>query len=112
MERDYTIPTNCDVPTTAAAYSFNVTVLPTAGRCNYLTVWPQVSPNPIVSTLNDYTGTIVANAAIVPAGSENKTAFYAPNNTNLLLDVNGYFAPASSATNPVVALYADPLPHP
>ena len=50
---------------------------------------------PTVSTLNDNTGTIVANAAIVPAGSENATAFYAhSNSTNLLLDVNGYFAPA------------------
>ncbi len=36
---------------------------------------------------------MVANAAIVPAGSENATAFYAhSNNTNLLLDVDGYFA--------------------
>ena len=46
-----------------------------------------------VSTLNDNTGTVVANAAIVPAGSQNATAFYAHNNsTNLLLDVDGYFA--------------------
>ncbi len=101
MERDYMIPTNCDVPATAEAYSFNVTVLPTAGQVQYLTVWPAGESQPIVSTLNDYTGTYVANAAIVPAGSESKTAFYASNNTNLLLDVNGYFAPASSATNPL-----------
>jgi hypothetical protein len=38
-------------------------------------------------------GTVVANAAIVPAGSENATAFYAhSNSTDLLLDVDGYFA--------------------
>jgi uncharacterized repeat protein (TIGR03803 family) len=93
MERDYTIPPNCEVPSSAKAYSFNVTVLPSAGGLDYLTVWPKGEPQPTVSTLNDNTGTIVANAAIVPAGSENATAFYAHNNsTNLLVDVNGYFA--------------------
>ena len=52
---------------------------------------------PNASTLNSYTGTVVANAAIVPAGSENATAFYPnSNNTDLLVDVNGYFAPAGT----------------
>jgi hypothetical protein len=65
---------------------------------DFLTVWPEGEPQPTVSTLNDNTGTIVANAAIVPAGSNNKTAFYAnSNSTNLLLDVNGYFAPPGEA---------------
>ncbi len=101
MERDYLIPPTCGVPTNAAAYSFDVTVLPTAGQVQYLSVWPAGEAQPVVSTLNDYTGTYVANAAIVPAGSENKTAFFASNDTNLLLDVNGYFAPASSASSPL-----------
>jgi len=95
--RYYTIPPNCDVPTSATAYSFNVTVLPSAGGLDYLTVWPKGEPQPGVSTLNDATGTVVANAAIVPAGSENATAFYAhSNSTNLLLDINGYFAPQAT----------------
>jgi len=93
VERDYAIPGNCAVPSSATAYSFNVTVLPAAGGLDYLTVWPKGETQPTVSTLNDNTGTIVANAAIVPAGSENATAFYAhSNSTNLLVDVNGYFA--------------------
>jgi len=97
VERDYTIAGACGVPSSATAYSFNVTVLPSAGGLDYLTVWPKGEPQPTVSTLNDNTGTIVANAAIVPAGSENATAFYAhSNSTNLLLDVNGYFAPAGT----------------
>jgi len=101
-ERDFTIPPNCNVPTTAAAYSFNVTVLPTQGELDYLTVWPKGETQPVVSTLNDGTGTIVANAAIVPAGADNATAFYPhDHNTDLLLDVDGYFAPASSASNPL-----------
>ncbi|MGO9305606.1 MAG: choice-of-anchor tandem repeat GloVer-containing protein [Candidatus Korobacteraceae bacterium] len=93
VERDYTIPPNCAVPSSATAYSFNVTVLPAAGGLDYLTVWPKGETQPVVSTLNDNTGTVVANAAIVPAGSENATAFYAhSNSTNLLVDVDGYFA--------------------
>ena len=93
VERDYTIPGNCAVPSSATAYSFNVTVLPAAGGLDYLTVWPKGELRPTVSTLNDNTGTVVANAAIVPAGAEGATAFYAHSNAiNLLVDVNGYFA--------------------
>jgi uncharacterized repeat protein (TIGR03803 family) len=93
VERDYTIPPTCAVPSSATAYSFNVTVLPAAGGLDYLTVWPKGKTQPVVSTLNDNTGTVVANAAIVPAGSENATAFYAhSNSTNLLVDIDGYFA--------------------
>jgi len=93
VERDYTIPGNCGVPNNAEAYSFNVTVLPAAGGLDYLTVWPKGDSRPTVSTLNDNTATVVANAAIVPAGSQNATAFYAhSNNTDLLVDVDGYFA--------------------
>ncbi len=93
VERDYPIFPNCNVPSSAMAYSLNVTVLPAAGGLDYLTVWPEGEPQPVVSTLNDNTGTVVANAAIVPAGSASATAFYAHNNaTNLLVDINGYFA--------------------
>ena len=92
MERDYLIPGSCGVPSNATAYSLNVTVLPAAGGLDYLTVWPKGQLLPNVSTLNDNTGTVVANAAIVPAGT-GTTAFYPhSNNTDLLVDVNGYFA--------------------
>jgi len=96
-ERDYTIAGHCGIPTTATAYSFNVTVVPNNGALDYLTVWPKGVSRPTVSTLNDPTGTVVANAAIVPAGAHQATAFYPNNNsTDLLVDVNGYFAPAGS----------------
>jgi len=93
LERDYVIAGNCGVPSSAAAYSLNVTVVPARGGLDYLTVWPQGAARPAVSTLNNDTGTVVANAAIVAAGSNNTTAFYAnSNNTDLIVDVNGYFA--------------------
>jgi len=96
-ERDYNIAGTCGVPSSAKAYSFNITVLPTQGNLDYLTVWPKGATQPFVSTLNDYTGTIVANAAIIPAGSDNATAFFPNNhNTDLLVDIDGYFAPPAS----------------
>src|SRR5262249_29657550 len=97
VERYYSIPTHCGIPSSAQAYSFNVAVLPTHAELDYLTVWPRGLSRPVVSTLNDPTGTVVANAAVVPAGPQNQTAFYPHNNpTDLLLDVNGYFAPPGS----------------
>jgi hypothetical protein len=93
MERDYALAGTCGIPSSAAAYSLNVTVIPAAGGLDYLTVWPAGETRPTVSTLNDNTGTVLANAAIVPAGSDNRTAFYPnSNDTDLLVDVNGYFA--------------------
>lgn len=100
QEHDFSIPGNCGIPADAQAYSFNITALP-SGPLGYVSVWPAGEPLPSVSTLNDYTGTNVANAAIVPAGSENETAVYPSATTNLLIDTNGYFAPASSAAGPL-----------
>jgi hypothetical protein len=48
---------------------------------------------PVVSTLNDVTNTIVANAALVPGGTSGEVATYATNDTDLVIDTNGYFAP-------------------
>ena len=59
-------------------------------------MWPtgQQPQNP-VSTLNNLTGTIVANAAIVPAGTGGNITVVSPSNdTDLVIDINGYFAPA------------------
>jgi hypothetical protein len=50
----------------------------------------------LVSTLNDLTGTIVANAAIVPAGTAGDIDVYATDTTDLVVDINGYFAPPAA----------------
>jgi len=47
----------------------------------------------LVSTLNDPTGTIVANAAIVPSGTGGSINVFVTDQTHLIIDVNGYFAP-------------------
>ncbi len=56
-------------------------------------MWPQGEPQPVVSTLNNLTGDLVANAAIVPAGTGGGIATYPTNDTDLMVDINGYFAP-------------------
>ena len=78
----------------AQAYSFNVTVVPNpAGQpLGYLTVWPSNQTQPTVSTLNNPTATVVANAAIVPAAPDGDIDVYAYNSTDLIIDINGYFA--------------------
>jgi uncharacterized repeat protein (TIGR03803 family) len=88
---------NCNIPATAAAYSLNVSVVP-LGPLGFLTVWPAGQPQPLASTLNSLDGRIKANAAIVLAGTNGDVSVYASNTTNVILDVNGYFAPVSSST--------------
>jgi len=91
--------TTCAVPAIAQAYSFNVTVVP-PGFLGYLTIWPYGAPRPLASTLNDYLGTVVANAAIVPAGNDASGSVdaFVVNPTDLVIDINGYYAPQSGIT--------------
>jgi hypothetical protein len=91
--RSFAIPSSgCYVPSTAAAYSLNVTVVPD-GRLSYLSTWPAGSSQPLVSTLNSLDGSVAANAAIVPAGAAGAIDIFVTNETNVVLDINGYFAP-------------------
>jgi hypothetical protein len=76
----------------------------TGDAVDYLTVWPTGQTRPVTSTLNDYTGTIVANSAIVQAGTGGDVAVYPSNATNLLIDVNGYFAPLGTGGYNLYAL--------
>ncbi len=91
--RSFTIPASaCYVPPTAAAYSLNVTVVPD-GVLSYLIAWPTGSATPLVSTLNSFDGSVVANAAIVPAGTGGAISVFVLQQTQVILDINGYFAP-------------------
>jgi len=82
----------CNLPSTAQAYSLNVTALP-QDTLGYLTSWPTGENQPFVSTLNSSTGAVAANAAIVPAGSSGEISIFVTDPANVLIDVNGYFAP-------------------
>jgi hypothetical protein len=92
-----TTPAPCGtIPAIAQAYSFNVTVVPhSGGAVNYLSIWPSGHTQPVVSTLDDTQGAIIANAAIVPAGtvSGGISVFnFGPAVTDVVIDMNGFFA--------------------
>jgi len=85
--------TACNISSSAQAYSLNLAVVPHGGPMSYLTAWPSGEGQPLVATLNDPTGTILSNAAIVPAGGRGQIEVYVTNDTDLVIDINGYFAP-------------------
>jgi len=93
----------CNTPATAAAYSLNVTVVP-RGSLGYLTIWPTGEPQPLVSTMNSYDGRVKANAAIVPSGASGGVDVYVTNTTDVIVDIDGYFAPVSSNSYEFYAL--------
>lgn len=95
--------------TTFAAYVFNVTVVPTGASFPqlslnsdngilFLTIWPTGVPMPIASTLNDWYGTVVANSAIIPAGTLGNVDVYSTQPTDLILDLTGFFTPMTGYT--------------
>jgi Beta-propeller repeat len=95
--RSFVIANTCGVPSTAEAYSLNVAVVP-LGPLGYLTVWPSGQPQPSVATLNSFDGRVKSNAAIIPAGAGGALSVYATNATQVILDINGYFVPASDTS--------------
>jgi hypothetical protein len=95
--RTFTLPAApCGIPASARAYSLNFTVVPT-GPLSYLSAWATGQSQPVVSTLNSASGKILANAAIVPAGTNGAINVYTltqgNSSTDVIIDVNGYFAP-------------------
>jgi hypothetical protein len=80
------------------AFSLNVTVIPRNGRpVGHVTVWgnsPSHPDAPLASTVNDPTGTVVANAAIVRPNPpyQGSVSVFTTDDTDVAIDVNGYFA--------------------
>lgn len=102
--RTLPIPTHptCSVPSTAQAYSLNVTVAPPGGAPLYfLTIWPTGQPQPVASTLNDVPGMIIANSAVVPAGTSGSVNIFVLNTTDVVVDINGYYIAETPAPNQV-----------
>lgn len=92
--RSFAIPlAGCGIPANAQAYSTNVTAVPSS-YLGFLTLWPSGQTQPFVSTLNSWDAQVVPNAAIVPAGTNGAISVYASNPTDVVIDINGYFAAA------------------
>jgi len=86
----------CNLPGTAQAVAFNVTVADPANS-GFVALYPVGSSYPGVSTINFIAGENLANGAIVPLGSgvpdlNVVAAFEAgASGVNLILDITGYF---------------------
>jgi hypothetical protein len=83
----------CSVPTAAAAYALNITVVPATDYLDYLATWPTGLAQPVASTLNSWDGQVRANAALVPAGTNGAISIYVSDPTDVLFDISGYFGP-------------------
>ena len=91
-----TIPvpqSDCAIPA-AVAYSLNLTVVPAPGVVlGWAAAWPDDQPQPNTAVLSDmFAGTIVSNSAIVPAGADGGFDVLTLRATDLVIDINGYFA--------------------
>ena len=86
---------NCsNIPSSVKAYALNITVVPKDGL-GYMSIWATGATQPVVSTLNSPLGNVVANAAIVTAGTDGEISIYVTDETALIIDVTGYYADLS-----------------
>jgi len=99
VPRNFTLTGQCGIPSSAAAVSLNVTVTNTQGP-GFILIYPQGATQPNVSTLNYVAGQTIANAAVVPLGTGGGvTVIAGVSGTDLILDTNGYYAPAGVGTD-------------
>jgi hypothetical protein len=93
--RAYTLSTSTDcpgLPTAATAWSLNVQYRPTTVAA-FLTAFPDGVTRPGVSTLVGYPDTWTVNNAVVPAATGGTFDIYCQFAGNVVIDVNGFFAP-------------------
>ena len=91
------------IPAGVDAYSLNITVTNTQGP-GFILIYPQGGSQPTVSTVNYVAGQTIANAAIVPAGTNGGvTVIAGVSATDLVIDINGYF---TDQYNPGVPFHA------
>ena len=92
--RSYTLTGLCNIPPTAQAISLNVTVVHPTGP-GFITLYPQGGAFPPVSTLNYLGGDVIVNAAVVPLSvSGGISLALGVSGGDVVLDTNGYYAPA------------------
>ncbi len=106
--QNFTVAGICGIPSSASAYSLNVTPngtvrVFTVCLCAACTSSTPSGP-PSSSTLNDPSGTIIANAAVVSARANGAVAVFVSDSSNVILDVDGYFVTESSTSTGNTAL--------
>lgn len=98
--RTLTLPASnvCSIPTNAAAYVLNVTIVP-RGSLDFVTVWPGGETRPEFWTVRSPDAQIVANSAIVKAGPGGTIQVFASNAVDIILDISGYMTDSAAVSN-------------
>lgn len=100
--RNFTIPSGpCTGIPVAAAYSLLFTIVNFDAGGGFVTAWPAGTARPNVSIMNfgPNPAYAVANSAVVPADGTGTISVYSSGNTQLIIDINGYFVESASTAN-------------
>jgi hypothetical protein len=99
--RNYAVAGICGIPSPAEALSLNITVMgPGQTGAGFLLAFPTGSTPPLVSSLNwDHAPATVGNAAVVSTNTSTSFAINVSGPTHVIIDVNGYYAPAGVGDN-------------
>jgi hypothetical protein len=89
---------DCGIPG-AAAYSLNFAVVaPSGAGVGYVAAWPDDQQWPGTVVVNADQGGVVDNSAIIAAGADGGIQVMSRDNTDLVIDINGYFVDRTSLT--------------
>jgi hypothetical protein len=93
----------CVIPAVARAYSLFITVVP-PGPLGYVTVYPtgQSAPVAAVAVMSPQ-GSLIGTSGVVPAGTNGSVDIYATDRTDIVVDINGYYAPIGDLLNNTAA---------
>ena len=94
----FSIPVSgqCGVPAEATAVVVTLTVT-NVSAFGFLTAWPSGVAEPTASNLNFGPGQTLANTALVSLGLNGAMSISSSVTADKIVDVTGYFVPASSA---------------
>ena len=88
--------TTCTIPGIAQAYSCEITVVP-PGPLAYVTAFPTGQSSPVAAiAVESPQGLMASNTGIIPAGTNGSVDVYASNATDIVIDINGYYASFST----------------
>lgn len=85
------------LPANATAISANFTAV-SPKATSHLTVYDCAATRPTAAALNFSIGGVVGNAGIFPLSSDGYLCLYSPTETELVIDINGYFANSTRST--------------
>jgi hypothetical protein len=85
------------IPADAAAFSINIgAILPAAD--GFLTAYPTGGAQPTVSNVNFLANEVIANSAVIGAGTNASISVFVNVTTHLIIDINGYYAGSAVTT--------------